>query len=311
MSKNTSLKLYEIYTKPGASCDYHRITLPFENLKANPKVPIYIFNRVPKPIPGLFERLKKMGVKIICDLDDYWFLHKEHYLYLHFKDSDNAKRIMDSLKAADAVITTTATLADHIKEFNRNVFVIPNALPFDTGQFQKSKDKESDTPFIYVGGASHRKDLELISGMDKGLTIAGFSFDPEWYAIQQAHTQAEFKNQLPLDCYMDAYDGHRIAIAPLAKNTFNECKSNLKILEAGCKGIPIITSKCLPYYNPIDKDVVTYANNKEEWRYALHRLWKDRIYSYDKGQELAEHVRKHYSLDKVNALRRELLESFR
>lgn len=311
MNKNTSIKLYEIYTKPGASCDYHRLTLPFSTLKANPKVPIYIFNRIPKPIPGLFQRLKDMGVKIVCDLDDYWFLHKDHYLYQHFKDSEASKKIIESLKVADAVITTTATLADLVKEHNRNVFVIPNALPFDTGQFQKSKDKESDTPFIYVGGASHRHDLEIIKGMDKGLTIAGFSFDPEWYAIQQTHKQAEYKNELPLENYMDAYNGHRIAIAPLIKNQFNSCKSNLKVLEAGCKGLPIITSKCLPYYNPLDSEVVIYANNKEEWRFALHRLWKDRAYCHDKGEALAEHVREHYSLNKANALRRELLESFK
>lgn len=302
---------FEVYIRPNLSCDFHRLQLPYQNLECKPKVPIYIFNRIPPDTPDILKRLRKLGFKIICDIDDYWFLDKSHYLYEHLSKSNVPNRIIESLKFADAVTTTTAALADRIKEHNKNIYVIPNALPFDSGQFQKSRDKESDTPFIYVGGASHQQDLAIIKDCSDKLTIAGYSFDPEWWKIKQANKGAMFKDELPLASYMEAYEGHRFALAPLVDNPFNNCKSNLKVLEAGCKGLPIITSKCLPYYNPIDNSAVIYANNRYEWQYHMRKLMAYPMYAEDRGAALAEHVREHYSLYKANTIRRQLIESFR
>lgn len=108
---------------------------------------------------------------------------------------------------------------------------------------------------------------------------------------------------------MSVYESHAIAIAPLVDNDFNNCKSNLKILEAGAKGIPIVCSKVLPYFNPVDARAVTYAENKAEWHYEIVKLLRNPNYREDRGLFLAEHVRTHYNLADANELRRQVIES--
>lgn len=108
---------------------------------------------------------------------------------------------------------------------------------------------------------------------------------------------------------MEAYDGHSLAVAPLIDSPFNRCKSNLKILEAGAKGLPIICSKVLPYYNPIDESVVSYAETTQDWHTEVKRYLNNPSYREDRGAALAEHVRLHYRMEDANELRRQVYES--
>lgn len=254
--------------------------------------------------------MKSTGHKIICDIDDYWILNPEHYLYPHYVKSNRQDEIIANLKMADVVTVTTPLLAAKVREYNRNVVVIPNALPFDQGQFTKSNDKTSGTPFVYVGGASHYDDLALLQGLYGDLTIAGFHNEEiEWHRIKSLCGGATFKNALPTSEYMKAYNGHRVAIAPLVDNAFNNCKSNIKILEAGAKGIPVIASRCFPYDNPVDKPFVLYASNRYEWWAHMCNLNTNPSLAEDMGAALAEHVRLQYHIRDANELRRQVIES--
>lgn len=77
---------------------------------------------------------------------------------------------------------------------------------------------------------------------------------------------------LPLDKYMTAYNGHQIALAPLKDSLFNSCKSNLKALEAGAKGLALVTSKVKPYFNKQDQQMILFAETKEDWRTITQNL---------------------------------------
>lgn len=305
MNKNLMLE-----RRPFASCDYHRVELPYKLSNINPKSPVYIFNRVPGMDLVVLKGMKREGVKVICDVDDFWELNPSHYIYDAWKESRFEEKITESLKIADVVTCTSPLLASKVRPYNRNVVVIPNALPYEFGQFQKSTDKESDSCFVYLGGPSHRSDLALLEGLTSDLTIAGYnSTIPEWVKIAQALPGAAFKHQAMPDEYMKLYDGHRVAVAPLIGNDFNACKSNLKMLEAGCKGIPLIASTTMPYFNPVDLKVVLYANGLLEWRSKMRLLLNNPNMADDLGAALAEHVRLHYNLDDANELRRQVVES--
>lgn len=86
---------------------------------------------------------------------------------------------------ADIVIVTTELLAVEVRPFNKKVVIIPNALPFDKGQFTKNIESNK-TPMVYACGASHRLDMELIRGIEhRGLTLAGYqSGNPEWIKVK-------------------------------------------------------------------------------------------------------------------------------
>lgn len=309
--------------KLGSGCDYHRIVMPFADNTIQPKENVLVFNRIFSNGVEEVKRLKSRGVKIVLDLDDFYELNPEHYLAGVF--TSHTQTIKEMILLADVVIVTTEYLAYKIRPLNKNVVVIRNALPFDTQQFTLSTDRDSDTLLIWAGGASHEADLSLVANTFDGelLTIAGYEVYPsspqgssqrlttnEWNKVRRKQPNAQYKPAVKnLGNYMSVYDGHAVAIAPLVDNEFNKCKSNLKILEAGAKGLPIICSKVLPYYNPVDANVVTYAESKAEWHYEVVKLQRNPNYAFDRGMMLAEHVRTHYNLADANELRRQVIES--
>lgn len=302
--------------RPLSGCWYHRIGEPlkaFGEDLPDPKNTTIWFSRL-SAIP--YEKLKEYklaGVKIWIDQDDHFILSSNHVLKETYRVNGMAERFKDLLDLADVVTVTNDFLAKELSPYTKGeVVVVPNALTYDEGQFTKSADIESGTPLVYVGGNTHLHDLELVRKAlpINGLTIGGVSQDcAVWQEVTKRFKGVSTKPQQSLDNYMSLYDGHKIALAPLEKNNFNMCKSNLKVLEAAAKGLPIVCSKTLPYYNNIDKDVVIYGNSENSWRSAVQKLLKDDDYRKDKGLELAEHVRTHYQLDDANKIRRQIIES--
>lgn len=318
INSSTSFDKYlTLDIKHGSSCDYHRVTMPFNYLQVKPKVPIYVFNRISSLGLDALYKMKKEGIKIIMDIDDLPFLSKDHYLYEVFKSSGMTAHIIANLKLADVVMTTTPLLASRLKGYNKNIFVVPNALPFDETQFTISKDKDFKSPVVWVGGASHYPDLKEIKGCSfiKPPTLCGYDPKPglthdEWLKIRDEHPTAIYEKGLQESNYMDLYDGHKVSIAPLLNSDFNACKSNLKVLESGAKGLPIVCSKVEPYYNSIDSKYVLYAETKHDWETHVNNLIRYEAYNEDVGKALSEHVRLQYNLKDINILRKHIIESF-
>jgi len=114
--------------------------------------------------------LKSLGIKTICDIDDYWLPTKEHPLHQLIVQNKISEKIIGNIKAAEYVTTTTEIYADEIKKYNKNVFVLPNAIDPNEGQF-KEKTPESDRLRIgWLGGSSHLHDLMLLDGMTEKLS---------------------------------------------------------------------------------------------------------------------------------------------
>jgi glycosyltransferase involved in cell wall biosynthesis len=92
-----------------------------------------------------------------------------------------------------------------------------------------------------------------------------------------------------------------IKLIPLRKTTFNGYKSNLKILEAAGKGIPVIVSKTDPYLG-FPGDVVYYEN----WDKNIRALVEDADLRKERGRSLFEYCEKNYNFEEINNKRREL-----
>jgi len=261
------------------------------------KVPVLWFNRLFKHGIDRVRELKKKGFKVVMDLDDHFCLDPDHYLYEAWNRTRTTERLVEMLQQADVVLTTNDVLADQIRKVVRvEVVIAPNALPFDTGQFTLSSDRESSTRFVYIAGPSHIHDVKLLDLQDD-LTTAGIT-----------KVGVPYKDPLPSLRYMDLYDGHRAALAPLLENSFNVCKSNLKLLEAGAKGLPLFASRVHPYFNWKDSTVIRYLSTSESWSERLKKYSDSHL--ADIGRATAEHVRKHYQLRDSNAIRKQVFESF-
>jgi len=64
---------------------------------------------------ALKEELKKSGTILIVDVDDYWKLHPKHPFYQMSLDNKLHIPIIENLKIADYVTTTTDVFAEEIK----------------------------------------------------------------------------------------------------------------------------------------------------------------------------------------------------
>ena len=114
--------------------------------------------------PKLIEKLHKMGIVTIADIDDYWLPTREHPAHAMIMNNKLHEKIMDNLRAAQYVTTTTSLFAQEIKKLNKNVFVLPNAINSNEPQFQEKTLPSDKLRFGWLGGSSHLWDLKLLEG---------------------------------------------------------------------------------------------------------------------------------------------------
>lgn len=241
------------------------------------------------------------------------------------------KSVTRHIHLADVVTVTNTQLADEVRAVRPDVQIeiLPNALPFDSGQFVSDKEEADTMRFFYAGGASHAYDITLlktaIQEMNKTqvgheFILAGYKQAPDsikeqWDNMMKVFYPGKDPISWPirkgrvLGSYMQLYEEADVVLAPLEDNRFNRCKSNLKVLEAGCKYAPVLASYVPPYLNDLDKDVVMYADSARSWYEMMRLLLKNPTMVWEQGQALGEHVRQHYHLDKVNEKRRQIVES--
>ena len=113
---------------------------------------------------NLIQRLNLLNIITIMDLDDYWLPTKEHPVHQMVLQSKLHEKIMANLKAASHVTTTTSIFANEISKFNKNVYVLPNAINPKEGQFNVKTEPSDKLRFGWLGGASHLYDLKLLDG---------------------------------------------------------------------------------------------------------------------------------------------------
>jgi glycosyltransferase involved in cell wall biosynthesis len=105
-----------------------------------------------------------MGIIVIVDIDDYWLPTKEHPIYTIILKNKIHEKILNNLKVASYVTTTTTLFADEIRKFNKNVIVLPNAINPKEIQFNQPTLKSEKIRVGWLGGSSHLHDLKLLDG---------------------------------------------------------------------------------------------------------------------------------------------------
>ena len=331
------IKAFPLYMGQ-SGCDYHRIRLPFiyggeyydndaykgfvveKMLEYIGMSELLVYNRnFPLGIPRLRDLKVKYGFKIVCDLDDWYLLPDYHPNYRQYKEYA-AKEIIENLKFADCVTVTTDRLYQRIKEFNKNVHVIPNALPFGSGQFIEQPEKDNELfNFVYTGQSSHLEDVRLMqAGINRAsrmkhvsFTLAGFKPHKVWNGIEAVLKQGMNYTRIeaqPLYQYMHVYDNADCNLVPLCHNDFNSCKSNLKLLEAAAKKIPCIVSHVPPYRDNIDAPVL-WVKEPGDWYKHIKYLSENREYAKDMGEQLHEWAKERFYLDQWNKIRFDIYQS--
>jgi glycosyltransferase involved in cell wall biosynthesis len=115
--------------------------------------------------PTIIKLLRSLGIIVIADMDDYWLPTKEHPIHNLIVNDKMHLKIVENLKAADYVTTTTEIFANEIRKFNKNVVVFPNAIDPKESQFTEPTLPSDKIRVGWLGGSSHLHDLKLLDGM--------------------------------------------------------------------------------------------------------------------------------------------------
>lgn len=325
-------------TNRNSGCGYHRVILPLAymdgikgyvtNVLTEDKKDgwdVLLYNRV-SGYDNSWQKLKdEIGIKVVMDIDDYWILPPNHLNYYDYQELQ--PRIESNLANADIVTVTNNELAEKVRTFNENVFIVPNALPYGLGQFADYKRESQRVRIFWAGGVTHKFDIELLRGPVKRLhthkskiqmVIGGYNDgDPYskhlWSGMFSAFTDGgnlpylKIHGTSPLD-YMDMYQYADIMLIPLEDSEWHGCKSNLKILEAAAKKVPCIVSRVKPYSNDLDAPVL-WVERKSDWFEHINFLIHNEQERKEMGERLHAWASEKYNFSRINEGRKQLFES--
>ena len=112
--------------------------------------------------------IKFLGIPVIVDIDDYYYLGNDHPMSVSAKREKWHVPIINHLRSADYVTTTTPIFAEELRKINPNVAVFPNAVDPSEPQFNVPKVKGDGRLRVgIICGSTHKVDLELLDGIAK------------------------------------------------------------------------------------------------------------------------------------------------
>tara|TARA_R110000772_G_scaffold17946_1_gene49832 strand:- start:68066 stop:69316 length:1251 start_codon:yes stop_codon:yes gene_type:complete len=110
-------------------------------------------------------KIKALGILTVMDLDDYWSPGKHHPAYLTIKSEGLDKKILNNIKLADNIITTTSIFKDELIKFNKNIHILPNSIDPTEKQYMPNPEPSNRLRIGWLGGSSHLEDLKLLEGL--------------------------------------------------------------------------------------------------------------------------------------------------
>jgi GT2 family glycosyltransferase len=223
---------------------------------------------------------------------------KNYFKSQHPKDT--VKLLREGIAQVDRLIVSTPGLAEAYSGWHKDIQVLELKLPPVWWSNLTVTRTEHKKPRVgWAGGSSHLGDLELITDVVKDLAD-----EVDWIFFGMCPAKLrpyvkEFHSGVPIHMYPQklATLDLDLAVAPLENNQFNDCKSNLRLLEYGACGYPVICSSSRAF-SESNLPVTVVKNKYKNWIDAISEKINDRENLSKEGIELKESVLKNWLLDK-------------
>jgi glycosyltransferase involved in cell wall biosynthesis len=210
---------------------------------------------------------------------------------------DYKKRLRQCLALSDRLVVTTEPLAAAYRGWIDDIRVVPNYLARAIWQdLHPSRRASRKVRVGWAGAMQHAGDLEWLGEVVRELSgevewvFLGMCPEPMRPYLAELHGAVAF-GEYPAKLASLALD---IALAPLEHNRFNECKSNLRILEYGALGWPVLASDIEPYRGA---PVTRLPNNPRAWINAIRERVHDLDAAEQEGERLRAWVHAHWMLE--------------
>jgi hypothetical protein len=265
---------------------------------------------------------KKLGIKVIVDLDDLlWNIPIGNEAW-RFYDKNADDILMRSLINADTITVSTPALRDEVEQrFGKRPIVVRNAIPPSLFYLNRNPELiEIETPegqkpkpikILWRGSNTHAADLYTHRDAfvnSKRIEWHFFGATP-WFFLQDYGGQLpDFIQHTHTANILDYFEKlaeirPHFIIVPLEENAFNNCKSEIAMLEAWLVGAGCIAPEWqdnfapseIRFKNPDDLrektkvPLVTFGIKVENRLDALQRYWN--IAQFNREQILKELVK--------------------
>ena len=218
-----------------------------------------------------------------------------HKAHIH---KDIAKRIRKAAGFCHRLLVTTDSLAQAYAGMTDEVVIQPNYIEHAVwGGLAPARRGGAKPRVGWAGGIGHTGDLEMLADMVRDLANevdwVFFGLCPETLVpyVREIHGGVPLSEYPAKLASLDL----DLAIAPLEDNAFNDAKSNLRLLEYGALGYPVVCSDVTPYQGDIPAWRV--ANRYREWVKTIREVVVDRHALARAGDELRQHIRDHWLLE--------------
>ena len=200
---------------------------------------------------------------------------------------DIRRRLRRVCELVDRVVVTTEPLAEALRRYSDDVQVVPNGLPMEIwGTLHRVRHRRARPRVGWAGASQHMGDLELLREVvEATATEVDWVFFGMCPDFLRAHAR-EIHDPVAFEAYPEKLADLNLdlALAPLELNDFNRCKSNLRLLEYGVLGWPVIASDIEPYR---DAPVCRVHNQARAWIQAI----RERIHDPDAAEREGEALR--------------------
>lgn len=206
-------------------------------------------------------------------------------------------RLQYALDRCDRMVVSTEFLADRYSSFIGDIRIAPNCLEQEIWLPLRSQKRTGKRPRIgWAGGSTHHADLLLLREI-----IERTRHEADWVFFGMCPRDvlpllAEFHDTIAFEdypAYLAALN-FDIAVAPLAQTEFNRGKSNLRLLEYGILGIPVVCTDIDPYR---DSPACRVANTVDAWVEALRARIHDADAREREGVAMRDWVCQNYLLE--------------
>lgn len=269
-----------------------------ELVRAAPDV-VFLHEALTDPYVDLWETYRRYtDVFRIYSQDDLIFqLPSQHPLA--GKNKDSKKRLRKMLRMSDRLIVGTQPMAQALEGMIEDIRVVPNRLERARwGNIESHRRKGGKPRVGWAGAIQHHADLMFLlpvletTAPEVDWIFLGMCPEPLRSYVAEFHSGVAF-NDYPeklADLDLD------LAVAPLERNKYNEAKSNLRLLEYGILGWPVICTDIYPYQyeNP---PVCRLPNQPDLWIKAIRERVNEPDALAKEGEQLRDWVRKSWILE--------------
>ncbi len=257
---------------------YATLLDPVEQARIDPDV-VVLQRRISDEDLERMRRMPRFSKALrIYELDDYLpnlpakSAHREHM------PRDILRTLRQAFARVDRVVVSTPALAEALAGLHPDIRIAGNRLPPGWWRGLPAPRRGSGPrPRVgWAGGVGHTGDLEMVADV-----VAELAREVDWVFFGMCPERlrphvAEFHPGVDIQAYPRylARLDLDLAIAPLEQNRFNECKSNLRLLEYGACAVPVVCSDVGPYRD--DALPVTRVRNRHrDWVGAIREQLAD------------------------------------